>query len=248
MGRKSKAMQVCVLLALLLTSCSHIECKKKNKCKILNGLACDSVETLKPGSVFEVESKRCKNGRYPKKENCNWYFDVDNCFPMLSCKKIDIKGKGKRCKGDKLAVTTNVEDVNAKFCGKKKNIAFSPTTAVSKFDVSFTTNKKGQKKGFKCVVSCEGVQLTTTVEPPTIGDCECGIPNRVKRIVGGIETEVNEYPWQAGLAFTRNTVPFCGGSILSSTSILTAAHCTADFALSEFEVIIGDHDVTVDDG
>ena len=57
--------------------------------------------------------------------------------------------------------------------------------------------------------------------------------------------------FQVGLAYDQpfsSDQPFCGGSILSSTTIVTAAHCTADLSMSDFVVIIGDHDVTVDDG
>ena len=31
-------------------------------------------------------------------------------------------------------------------------------------------------------------------------------------------------------------------------TIVTAAHCTVDFTTSGFEVVVGDHDVTIDDG
>ena len=60
------------------------------------------------------------------------------------------------------------------------------------------------------------------------GDCYCGLAERATRIVGGEDTEVNEYPWQAGLV-TRGQRDFvwCGGSLISSNWVLTAAHCTA---------------------
>jgi len=52
-------------------------------------------------------------------------------------------------------------------------------------------------------------------------------------IVGGIAPERHEYPWQVGLRTITNGVGspvnmgniFCGGSILSSMTVLTAAHC-----------------------
>ena len=34
-------------------------------------------------------------------------------------------------------------------------------------------------------------------------DCECGVSKRASRIVGGQETDVNEYPWMAGLVKPR---------------------------------------------
>ena len=67
--------------------------------------------------------------------------------------------------------------------------------------------------------------------------CYCGLAERAKRIVGGQDTEVNEYPWQAGLV-TRGERDFvwCGGTLISSKWVLTAAHCTADRSALSIEV------------
>ena len=59
-------------------------------------------------------------------------------------------------------------------------------------------------------------------------ECYCGLAERATRIVGGEDTEVNEYPWQAGLVSRGNpSYVWCGGSLISSKWVLTAAHCTA---------------------
>lgn len=55
-------------------------------------------------------------------------------------------------------------------------------------------------------------------------DCDCGEANTSNRIVGGEETERHEYPWQVGLFVGANHL--CGGTIISSRHVLTAAHCT----------------------
>jgi hypothetical protein len=64
---------------------------------------------------------------------------------------------------------------------------------------------------------------------------------RSPRIVGGSETTIGEWPWQA--AMTRNPAmfpgngfarQFCGGSLVAPTLIVSAAHCFFDFNANAF--------------
>ena len=49
------------------------------------------------------------------------------------------------------------------------------------------------------------------------------------RIIGGREAKEGEFPWQVSIGRISVTsgiiTHFCGGTILSSNTILTAAHC-----------------------
>ena len=45
-------------------------------------------------------------------------------------------------------------------------------------------------------------------------DCECGIANAASRIVNGVPTEENEYPWQV-VVYTSPGGGFCGGTIIN---------------------------------
>ena len=55
----------------------------------------------------------------------------------------------------------------------------------------------------------------------------CGVRFGSTRIVGGHAAEVSEWPWQVGIKDkTMDTkVPYCGGTIINSKYVLTAAHC-----------------------
>ncbi|KAL7289319.1 hypothetical protein TKK_0017249 [Trichogramma kaykai] len=70
--------------------------------------------------------------------------------------------------------------------------------------------------------------------------CTCGITNKQKRIVGGVETQVNEYPWVALLLYRGRF--YCGGSVINSKYVLTAAHCVDRFSKSSISVRILEHD------
>lgn len=66
-------------------------------------------------------------------------------------------------------------------------------------------------------------------------------------IVGGANADVAQFPFMASLMFEYDSqpgtiYPFCGGSVLDATHILTAAHCvydTASYQVSNMKVVIG---------
>merc|ERR1712001_167054 len=112
-----------------------------------------------------------------------------------------------------------------------------------------------------CDASCpvQETAATTTPAPATTaapgpvvtaapGTCQCGVKGGAAngRIVGGQETEEHEYPWQVGLVSRNGRSPWCGGTLISSTHVLTAAHCTQSDA-SSIRVILGEHNIADSD-
>ena len=61
------------------------------------------------------------------------------------------------------------------------------------------------------------------------------------RIVNGILAELNEFPWMAALVYEESNgeqKTACGGSLISSNVIITAAHCipSTNDQLSNYEL------------
>merc|ERR1712110_883102 len=78
---------------------------------------------------------------------------------------------------------------------------------------------------------------------------DCGEDNVVgDRIVGGGEVVKHSIPWQVALVGKGSDRPFCGGTIIDSNHILTAAHCTQGESAEYLQVLTGEHDLTVAQG
>jgi len=70
------------------------------------------------------------------------------------------------------------------------------------------------------------------------------IPEPRNLIVGGVEAPEGRYSYAVSLKDVRTGSHYCGGSLISKSIILTAAHCVA---LDEsFTVVIGRHNLTDD--
>ncbi|XP_066938169.1 uncharacterized protein [Macrobrachium rosenbergii] len=80
---------------------------------------------------------------------------------------------------------------------------------------------------------------------------QCGKPViPTFRVVGGQESRRGQWPWMAAIWLhgPKKTEFWCGGSLISSEYILTAAHCTKDsrgktFNPQQFTVRLGDHNI-----
>ncbi|KAI8791197.1 salivary glue protein Sgs-3 [Biomphalaria glabrata] len=67
---------------------------------------------------------------------------------------------------------------------------------------------------------------TTTTSTTSIQDI-CGVANSAFRIIGGTNATSCEFPWMVVL-YNQVAGGLCGGFIIDSTHILTAAHCVAE--------------------
>ena len=61
--------------------------------------------------------------------------------------------------------------------------------------------------------------------------------------VAGNNTSQGEFPWQVSLRYIKKKTPFCGGTLINSWTVLTAAHCMYEvyptFERTHFAVALG---------
>lgn len=63
--------------------------------------------------------------------------------------------------------------------------------------------------------------------PPPLADCGIRSYSKQSRIVGGLDSEVGEWPWQVSL-HVEGQGHICGASLVSNKWLVSAAHCFQD--------------------
>lgn len=80
---------------------------------------------------------------------------------------------------------------------------------------------------------------------------ECGKRPMAARVVGGTDAIPNSWPWQISLkvAVRGKLYHICGGSLISSIHVVTAAHCVVKNATpSRYKIVVGEHDQSKAEG
>uniref|UniRef100_A0A3Q2DT94 pancreatic elastase II n=1 Tax=Cyprinodon variegatus TaxID=28743 RepID=A0A3Q2DT94_CYPVA len=77
----------------------------------------------------------------------------------------------------------------------------------------------------------------------------CGVPTYppvLSRVVGGVNVRQNSWPWQVSLQYKSGSYWYhtCGGTLISSEWVLTAAHCIGS---RTYRVYLGKHDLTANE-
>ncbi|KAG4065350.1 hypothetical protein HA402_012295 [Bradysia odoriphaga] len=183
---------------------------------------CNYYQEVESGQTYYVY-----NPEYPNihtgKNNCVWQA-VSQDRIKLNC-SVDIPAS-MNCNNDHLSIKFNESKVD-KYCG-------SGTLVSEGNNVTIRLHSSKSSPGGRFLCKLE-------VEPQRT--CNCGW-RRVSRIVGGVETGVNEYPMMAGLVDTQIRELYCGATIISSQYVITAAHCVENKDITKIAVVVGEHDVT----
>ncbi|XP_052126729.1 trypsin-1-like [Frankliniella occidentalis] len=78
-------------------------------------------------------------------------------------------------------------------------------------------------------------------------DLACGVRNvgSSDRIVGGVDADHGEFPWQVSLQKRRlwDMQHICGGAIVSPFWVVSAGHCVDGVPLKDLSIVAGDHDL-----
>ncbi|KAK4320137.1 hypothetical protein Pmani_008973 [Petrolisthes manimaculis] len=187
----------------------------------------------KCGNEYEMEAgTKMKAKLVGRPQECEMLFMATEGAELeVTCKKFKITS----CDQEILFMTDD-EDLEETYCNDDKPDAMKGKNIMY---MIYERDRKKRYKGSKIMCSIKAV--------------ECGaakINSGADRIVGGSEAKVGEYPWMItfgvdGEDDDEGFVTFCGGSIITTTHILTAAHCIDQENIPPTLIVVaGEHDLS----
>ncbi|CAG5056907.1 unnamed protein product [Parnassius apollo] len=133
---------------------------------------------------------------------------------------------------------------NPKVCCPSHSIPTDPPKVVTPTEAPVTPATEAPLPSGKKV---DGDYVSALPEPPV-----CGVSNAsFTRVVGGVNAKLGDFPWMALLGYKgrggQGTRWLCGGSLISSRHVLTAAHCIHGHEDDLYLVRLGELDLAKDD-
>ncbi|XP_061514804.1 venom serine protease [Anopheles gambiae] len=191
---------------------------------------CDYTIDVASGQSYSIYSPYY-SGLYPAYTQCRWTLTTTPGSRIaLSCSDVAIP-LSTSCAADRLVISktgqSNLADGQA-YCGSG---VLSTESTYSGLTIALLVPGTSKGGRFFCTA--------TKIE------CQCGV-RRTRKIVGGEETLVNEFPMMAALVDGSKSGEgiFCGATIITNYHAVTAAHCYMGRSIANLALLVGEHDIT----
>ncbi|KAF5301217.1 hypothetical protein FQA39_LY10803 [Lamprigera yunnana] len=223
---KEKTMMVIIVFALL------------NVIIPISAADTDYYQDVGIGHKYYIYNEEYPN-KYLRGTTRKWIAQTTpNAVIVLTCEDIDLPSSA-HCQLDKLAVSTTGDATFLKahnYCGKGQmsTVSKGNRIAIGLFASWFSTGGR-----FLCTITA--IQSNNTIDTTGPTKCDCGLKKQ-RRIVGGVDAEVNEFPLMAALIHLSRRDLTCGASLIAAKYALTAAHCIPNGSFKTYALLVGDHD------
>jgi len=171
----------------------------------------------------------------------------------LGCAKAGLPGVYSSISAQRQWLDQKINDNGgANFCPGNTDASASSggTTASGGSTAAATTANSGSTISGESTISGGSTPISVSTGS---GTCKCGM-KKTTRIVGGSETEVNEYPWIASFDFSGvngQNPGGCAATLIANNWAVSASHCFFDPTTGERSVyadsmslVLGVHDRT----
>lgn len=203
---------------------------------------CNDYLELIFGEKYSIVNPGYPNN-YSSNTNCTWELKTAADSKIyLSCTTLNLPVSA-NCNADRLSVSVTGDitfgNIN-NYCG---NGSFSVISHGTVLTIGLFSPSKSTGGQFFCSVTSikdESSPLSRSTAEP-LASCDCGW-KPLTRIVGGVESGINEYPFMAALIFQGKL--WCGANIISDRYVLTAGHCVLRRNPADFFVLVGDHNLS----